>query len=265
MRYIFSALILLFVLCSAQGQQGKLSRAAIDSVRALHAMREGGDVLHFSKSRIDMGAMFESDTARIVSFFFENRGGKSVTIERVATSCGCATVKFDTAVIAPRGKGRIDVRFSPKGKAGTVDTDIFVYLSGENAPVARLVLQGNVIGSDEWEHLPLRMGALKLKSRKVDFGRVTRGQRRIERIACANAGVVPLRLSTLIKPQYVKLRTEPEVLQPGEEGDILIIVDAARLKKMVGEQRFRVVVEGVEGAPSVRTIEGVLYLSDEKE
>jgi hypothetical protein len=263
MRYIISALMLLVVF-AALGQQGKLSRAAIDSIRALHAMREGGSVLHFPKSRIDMGAMLESDTARVVSFFFENRSGRSVAVERVTSSCGCAVVKYDTATIAPQGKGRIDVRFSPKGKAGTADTDIFVYLSGGKNPIARLVLLGNVIGNDEWTHLPQSMGALKLKSCKVDFGTVTRSQRRIERIACANAGVVPLRLSALIKPEYVTLRTEPEVLQPGEEGDILVIVDA-ELIKTVGEQRFRVLVEGVKGTPSVRTIEGRLYISDDKE
>ena len=106
--------------------------------------------------------------------------------------------------------------------------------------------------------------AEQLKSSKVDFGAVTRSQRRIERIACANAGVVPLRLSALIKPEYVTLRTEPEVLQPGEEGDILVIVDA-ELIKTVGEQRFRVLVEGIKGTPSVRTIEGRLYISDDKE
>lgn len=265
MRLLISLCVLLFFACCVQAQTGKLSRAAIDSLRALHAMREGSSVLHFSKSRIDMGAMFESDTARTVFFSFENRSGRSIVIEKVASSCGCATVKYDKEVIAVNGKGRIDVLFSPKGKAGTVDTNIFVYVSGTSVPVARLLLMGNVIGVDEWEHLPHSMGVLKLKSRKVDFGKVLGIQKRTERIACANAGVRPLRLSALIKPEYVTLYTEPEVLQPGEEGDIIITVDAARLPSVVGEHRFSVIVEGVDGSPSARRIDGVLNISHKNE
>lgn len=265
MRSIVSVLLLSITLCGVQAQHGKLSRAAIDSIRALHSMKEGSTLLRFEKSRIDMGAMLESDGARTIAFHFENRAGKSVAIERVTSSCGCVSVKYDTVSIAPNGKGKIDVRFSPKGKAGTIDTDIFVYISGVEAPVARLLLIGNVIGADEWEHLPHSMGVLKLKSRKVDFGRVLRSQRRTERIACANAGVRPLKLLAIIKPQYVALRTEPEVLQPGEEGDILITVDAARLSQGDGRQRFKIIVEGVEGSPLSRTIEGLLYLSNDKE
>lgn len=265
MRNLLTAFMLLFAVCGVQAQQGKLSRAAIDSIRALGSMREGGSVLHFTKSRVDMGAMYESDTARTFSLFFENSSERSIAIGKVTSSCGCASVKYDTASVPPRGKGRIDVRFSPKGKAGTVDTDIFVYLSDGNMPDAKLVLLGNVIGEDEWEHLPQSMGRLKIKSRKVDFGKVIRTQRRTERIACANAGVRPLKISAIVKPQYVTLSTDPEVIEPGEEGDILVTIDAGRISARTGEQRFKVIIEGVEGAPSTRTIEGVFYISDDNE
>lgn len=262
---VMSFLLLFLCFSSVEAQKGKLSRTAIDSIRALQTMGEGGKILRFQKSRVDMGAMYESDSARWVSFDFVNSSSQSVRIGRVTTSCGCTSSRFDTVAIPPQGKGRVDIRFSPKGRVGTVDTDAFVYLVGTNSiPDARLVLLGNVIGSDEWEHLPYDMGVLKMKNSKVNFGVITQGQRRVERIACANAGVVPLRLSSVIKPEYITLSTEPVVLQPGEEGDIIISLDATGLPQTNGEQIFRIVVEGVEGRPSQRTIEGVFQIARNK-
>ncbi len=258
MTRLYVVFMLLSVLCGIKAQGTRLSRTAIDSIRALHAMDNRGSVLHFETSKIDMGAMLETDTARVVTFFFVNKGSESVRIERVKASCSCAVALFDTVLVAPQEMGEIKVRFTPRGRAGTVDVDAFVYLAGGTShPDARIVLCGNVIGADEWEHLPQRMGALKLKSRSVNFGTLAPRQIRRERIACANAGVVSLTLSAAIKPEYVTLATEPATIAPGEEGDIIITIDTDKIPLKEGEQKFKIIIEGVEGRPSQRTIEGV--------
>ncbi|MBQ2778349.1 MAG: DUF1573 domain-containing protein [Bacteroidaceae bacterium] len=266
MRRLTLVSILLFALCGLLAAQGtKLSRAAIDSVRALRTMAGSGSVLRFEADKIEMGAMLEGDTARVLSFSFVNDGRESVRIGRVAASCGCLTVLFDTVAVEPGGRGEIKLRFSPRGRAGTVDVDAFVYLAGSaSRPEARLRLLGNVIGDDEWEHLPHRMGALRLKSRKVSFGTVEAGRRRIERIACANVGVQPLNLSAAIKPSYVTLGTEPATIGPGEEGDIIITLDTDKIPQTAGCKQIKIIIEGIEGRPSQRTIEAEFNVCPQK-
>ncbi len=266
MRRLSLVSVLLFALCGLLGAQEKrLSRAAIDSVRALRTMGSGGGVLRFEDYKIDMGAMLEGDTARVLTFSFVNSGQERVRIERVAASCGCLAVMFDTVAVEPGGRGEIKLRFSPRGRAGTVDVDAFVYLAGSaSRPEARLRLLGNVIGEDEWEHLPHRMGTLRLKSRRVSFGTIEAGRRRIERIACANVGVQPLTLTAAIKPEYITLGTEPATIGPGEEGDIIITLDTDKIPQTAGRKQIKIIIDGTEGRPSQRTIEVEFNVAPEK-
>ena len=80
--------------------------------------------------------------------------------------------------------------------------------------------------------------------------------RRVERIACANAGNEPLKVSAVkgFLPEFLKLRTEPEVLEPGQEGLLMVELDGRKLSGQKGKKSFSVLLEGVSGRPSDRTI-----------
>ena len=59
----------------------------------------------------------------------------------------------------------------------------------------------------------------------------------------------------MIVPSFVSFRTEPEVIDPGCEADIVIGIDAdVFLTAGNGNKSFRLIVEGVGGKPSDRTI-----------
>ena len=73
------------------------------------------------------------------------------------------------------------------------------------------------------------------------------------RIACANSGDKPLRLSASMLPAYASFRTEPEVIAPGTEADIVVTIDMAKLPKR-GDLRFPMLIEGIKGRPSERMI-----------
>lgn len=94
--------------------------------------------------------------------------------------------------------------------------------------MARLTLIGNVIpGADEWARYPYAMGKLRLKQNQLEFREVAAGKQPSERILCGNSGDKPLRLSALIIPKFATFRTEPEVIQPGSEADIVVTVNAS--------------------------------------
>lgn len=248
--------ILLFFVCMlASGQTKKFSRAAIDSLQQLKTVVNNLEVLRFDAYSRNLGAMFETDSVREVCFSFRNVSDAPVRILKTTVSCGCTAARFDSVAVLPGEEGTIKIFFNPKGKVGTLDTDAFVYLEGYgDKPVTRLVITGNVIGADEWKHLPVVMGQLRVKRNNIEFTDVANGKY-VERIVCANAGLSPLRLTAKLLPSYMTLVTAPLVLQPGEEGDIVITVDGGGIPTSDNDTiRVRVVLEGIECNPLERTL-----------
>jgi hypothetical protein len=103
---------------------------------------------------------------------------------------------------------------------------------------------GEVKDDDPWRHLPKRMGNLRMKRSLVDFMIDSKYPFPSERIWCGNSGNVPLKIVAKDLPDFISFRMEPEVLQPNEEGDMIITVMNEKLdrKEMFDFQLF---LEGV--------------------
>lgn len=253
-KYVFALLLSCVFVATATAQAPRRS-ARVDSLLnpPLHKSR----VLLFDKVKENLGTMHESDTIRDVVFTFRNVSDTAVVITKVTTHCGCTDVEFSKEPIPAGSSSEIIVRYNPKGREGTVDTGAFVYtsLTGRR-PVAKLTLLGNVVVDDEWSHLPYVVGDLRFKRRQVVF----KNGRTVARIPCANVGVEPMKLSSELLPAYATFYTEPAVLQPGDEGDMVISIKSERpsVGASGASTTFLIVVGGVEGSPSSRTIKAVI-------
>lgn len=251
MALVFAALSLQPALVRAQVTK-RLSRAAVDSLLNPALSPEADKIIAFDAVTKDIGDIKESDSVRTVRFTFRNVSGKPLTITRITTHCGCTAASFGKQPVAAGDSSVITVQYNPKGRAGTIDTNAFVYVCGAGSrPVAKLTILGNVVNDDEWSHLPYAMGSLRLKRVKVAF----KAGRTVARIPCANVGRAPLALSSRLLPSYATFTTEPAVLQPGGEGDIVIGIDAAEAGTA---KNFSVLVDGVEGGISSRTIKAII-------
>ena len=76
------------------------------------------------------------------------------------------------------------------------------------------------------------------------------GKRPSERILCGNSGNQSLRLSAAESiPEFATFRTEPEVISPGSEADVVITIDASLIPVEKGRSfTFPIIIEGVEAA-----------------
>ena len=64
-----------------------------------------------------------------------------------------------------------------------------------------------------------------------------------------------MRLTVLNLPCFVTFRTEPEVISPGSEADIVVTIDALLIPADKDSSfTFPLVLEGVDGQPSERTL-----------
>lgn len=179
-------------------------------------------------------------------------------MNKVTTTCGCTAAGFSKKPLAPNEESIISLTFHPKNRPGTIDAEALVYTNlSDFSPVARLSLCGYVSSSDEWKHLPQNMGHLRLTRKQVSFSRA--GKTTIERIACANSGDHPLKLNALLLPSCLKFHTEPAVLAPGQEGDLVITLDKAKLPSFHTEEKhLSLIIDGVIGKPSEKTIEVII-------
>ncbi len=271
MKRIFSLFVAVVLLCllPVQAQVKRLSREAIDSIRNSKQFVVNDSILSFSVRTVDFGTIYESDTARIFSFPFRNVSGKRMVIKSISSNCGCIHPYCEKYEFEPQENGTVFVKFNPKGRSGTVDNTVFVYVMtdidfyaspGNEAcsaitPVARLTLLGNVVDLDEWRHLPLSMGGtLRLKHKKVVFEPVRPGTSPQMRIPCANVGKTDMRLFSKLLPDFVEFTTEPAEIAPGEEGDVVIRINGDKLPKIMNDS-YSLLVDGIGGRVSDRMIE----------
>ena len=248
-------------------QVKRLSREAIDSIRKMSAVLNGDSILEFSVKTVDFGTVYENDSVILVSYPFRNSSEEKVVLQSVSANCGCIYSSCKKYEYEPGEEGLLNVNFNPKDRSGTVDKNIFVYamtakdfhsdINGEKKRpllVAKLTLLGNVVDRNEWRHLPVVMGDLRLKRKTVVFEPVKPGTSPQMRISCANVGTSDMRLHSRLLPDFMTFATEPSVMAPGEEGDIVITIDGSKLPKIINN-KYSILVEGVEGRISDRMIE----------
>lgn len=263
-RYVLFISFLVAVTLSLHAQvtmqhMRALTREQIDSLVHPTVAPTAGHVLRVDTASYDLGTLSETDAPVSRTFVIYNISKRPVRISRVRTTCGCTAARFDTASIAPGGATRISLTYNPKNRPGTIDVDAFVYLAeNDKHPMARLSLYGEIVDSDVWSYLPYAMGTLRIKHREVNLTELPANGKPSIRIPCANSGNAPLRLSSRLLPPYASFRTEPEVIAPNEEADIIVTVDVAKLPKREGPQTFSVLIDGLNCRPSERTLHVVL-------
>ena len=232
-RYYLLYWLMVFFPAHYLGAQGIAYQSVeVDSLINPPLLKEGGEMFSFDSLRIHIGSIYDTDAPRTYTFPFRNVSGKNVRITKITTSCGCTAAAFSLGTLAPGMESMVTLVYNPKNRIGTVETYAFVYTDiSEKHPVARLMLIGEVVCSDEWRYLPS------------------------ERILCANIGKKPLKLSAQMLPPYAVFQTEPEVIPPGQEADIVITVDGSKLPDNLGNGlQFNFIVEGVDAPLTDRLV-----------
>lgn len=228
-----------------------------DSLINPPVMKQAEKILRFDKIVLNIGTLTEDDAPQTYRFTYTNVSDSTINLARVRTTCGCAVAKVRTGNILPGEMGEVVLTYHPKNHPGTIDTNAYVYLSSsDKTPVARLTLTGNVLpGADEWARYPYAMGKLRLKQNRMEFREVSVGKRPSERILCGNSGDQPLRLSASGIPAFATFRTEPEVIPPGSEADMVVTIDSSQIPADRGSSfAFTIIIEGVGGQPEDRTL-----------
>ncbi len=242
----------------ARGQIRIVPQERLDSVMNPSIVCSG---VIFRSATIEMGSIPEEGGLWTTEVAWSNeREEHPVVITGVKSSCGCLKADFSREPLRRGQTGWLRVTYNPKGRPGAVNQRLFVYtnLSSEK-PVAILTLVGHVRASaDKRGNYPYGCGALLLRQQQVQLTSPT-GE---WRIACMNGGGKPLRVThdRMLGPRGVTVTTDPLLLDPGSEGDLLIRIEEPLTLRSDGT--LPLILSGLDLPPRMRTI--LLVGSDEE-
>lgn len=235
-----SLLLPLALLCSVAVAQLKLvPRSKLDSVAN---PRTVPSTLVVAERVVDLGRVAESEVAeRRVEI---TNSGKVATAWHSKATCRCLTA--GSGALRGGATDAVVLRFSGKGFPGPFDHKLFIYEgSGNDKLVAVVRVKGYVVAdADRSGDYPYHCAGLLLRQPSVNFR-----SSNVERIACKNGSqrAIQVTKDALLSSAELEVRSEPQVLQPGEEGDLVITLTAEK------RENLRLYIDA-EMAPRTREI-----------
>jgi len=197
--------------------------ACLFTAEAQHAKAN----LAFGKVIHNFGEIKEDGGSKTYEFKFRNSGGQPLVLHNVKTSCGCTSSEWTRTPIPPGGSGYVKVVLDPRNRPGNLNKTITVLSNAQNATVV-LRISGKVLPRQMTmeDIYPRNMDKIRLKTSHLAFTRMTPAQVKEESIEIISTSDQPLKLSFINVPPHIKIKMEPEVLQPGKKGVITASYDA---------------------------------------
>lgn len=258
MRIVFIFILSFILSVEFVFPQKVYTKDELDSVMNPRLLVGNKDLLRFAAVEINAGIMSEDDKPLSFSFKCRNVSNRLITITKISTTCGCTDAKISNSVIKAGEETEVLLVFNPFGHPGKAFLRAFVYSDlSEKMPIAVLTINGEVTPSVKlWKDYRFTMGELKLRNKTFNMGKVRIGTKRTERIACANSSSKPLKVTAMkgFLPDFMSIRTEPEVLEPSEEGYIILELKENVLDGIIGKKTYKVLLDGIHVRPSERMI-----------
>ncbi len=247
-RFILTSIAVLVSALTADAQLRMIPKEKVEAV-ADPRLSPDSSALHFDTRHIVAEPMNEDDAPSTFVFRFDNVGDKTLNIDRLVTTCSCASASIDKREVKPGEQAQIAVRYDPKGHPGRFERRVFVYTSGGNDPATVLKLTVDVANGKDLSGLwPVQMGAIRLRRSSVDF---VQGEKAVEKLRFINLSGKPLKLQCeeAFLPECLKF--ESEMVDDGQEGEIVMTYDPS---KPGAREQMKVILKGLGLPPTKATI-----------
>ena len=161
-----------------------------------------------------------------IKFSITNEGDQPLVLTDVQPDCDCTVARWTETPIAPNEKGEINVTFDAT-LLGTFEKSVAVYTNAE-PDVAYLHFSGQVLTEvrDFTRTHPYKYGEIRIDTTEVSFPDVQRGTYPEMRIGVANESDRPYEPVLMHLPSFVTQVAEPAVLQPYEQGEIVLTLES---------------------------------------
>lgn len=180
----------------------------------------------------NFGNIKESDGPASHVFIMKNTGNGPLVVTRVTASCGCARPEWSKEPISPGKTGELKITFDPKGRPGPFHKTVSIYSNGNKGSYT-LSIKGNVKPKTLQPVFtyPYSIGELKLHTKTILYSTIRPEEILTERVNMMNDTQKALTIEAGKLPNFFKVEVIPNILQPGESGEIIIELDASAVKR----------------------------------
>ena len=227
MRSTGLILVALFAALAAQAQIVIVPREKLEAMNN-PKLTASALAMKFETMYIEAQPMGEDDGLQTFSYPFTNVGEDTLKIRNIVATCSCMSAMAPKMAVAPGESSEIVVRYNPKGHPGRFERRILIYADQDKEPTAILRLYVEVDrGGDMAGLYPIPMGNIRVRRNEVSF---RSDKKAVERCQFVNVSGRDFKLicESPLLPACITVSVEPEVLQSGQEGDIVIMYDPAK-------------------------------------
>ncbi len=178
-----------------------------------------GAILTLSSNSFDFGRIFEDKGIVHHRFYFTNSGTEPLTITNVRTTCGCAIPVWTKNPVLPGNEGFVEIEFNPKNRPGAFHKTVQIQSTAHNANMF-VTISGTVIPPLKMENLTHALGVLKIQTNVINLGYLYKGATGVKSLIIANPASYSVEVGFANLPDHLALLVDPQVLQPGEYGQI---------------------------------------------
>ncbi|MCP4456616.1 MAG: DUF1573 domain-containing protein [Cytophagales bacterium] len=224
----------------------------------------GQGILNFQKEIHDFGRIKEADGSAEYSFLFVNSGDQNVKISDVNVSCGCTSSLWSKEELMPGDSGIVTALFNTSNRPGDFVKSLHVISDASNSKIA-LLIEGYVIPAPKsvQNELPTKMGALRMKYRFFNLGKITtekRVTREFEAYNDSDSAFTFLQ-EEMILPDFISMEFEPTELQPKGRGLIRITYDPD-VNDDLGYQTNQIILKTSESSAGEKSINVVTTIEE---
>lgn len=203
----------------------------ISSLLALASMTASAQEIAIQNKNIDCGQVVCKHPVT-AQFVMKNSGSSPLTIRDVRTSCGCTTVSYPQAPVAPGQSFTVSAVYDAK-TMGHFNKQIGVYSDASDDPLM-LSIKGVVVDEEQQADVsyPYKLGDLDADRDEVEFDDVNRGDKPVQVINIKNNTGEMLEPVLMHLPTYLRAEIKPARLAPGRTGKVLIQLDSRSLREL---------------------------------
>jgi hypothetical protein len=181
----------------------------------------------FEEKIFDFGEIKEDKGKVTHTFNFKNTGEQPLIVHNVKASCGCTSPDWTRQPVQPGKSGYVKVTFDPRNRPGNFNKSIIVYTNGEESTIV-LRITGKVLPREKTieDIYPRAIGPVRLKTAHLSFTRIAPEEVKTEELEMINTSDSPVKIEFERVPEHLKIRMEPETLEPDQKGKIVATYDA---------------------------------------
>lgn len=235
--------------------QTALALSACFAIADSSAFAQMEKTLKFIPEEVDFGTIREQNGKVTKHVKAVNISKTATFIISARTSCGCSSVNYPDKQLAPGDSAVISVTYDPVNRPGKFLKTAKIY-TGEERIGNSFKLKGNVIPSKKNldRSYPEKSGMLRLSSKLIDAGEISRQEARPLFVGIYNDSDRPLKMTATTDSHPLEAGLAPDSIGPYEISTLTLMLKGRNIKESQKEFFYKAYIINSSSGDTITSI-----------